>query len=205
MSPLRIVLPRGVRFARPGEIPMKAPDDVVWGSEADIAPGVVTQPGRPPAFDVYAEANVDAPKLWSLFEALVRALLPSTAAPLIGFKGEEPHKGHYTDRDLALAEFRPFRDALENDGYIHFGMIFQHDGVTEEVYVEPAKYLKVWSSRRDVLRAVFAQFGIPEVQKLSFLDEFPRVTDAIPFEGASPGYAHVLEALQAAFATLPER
>ncbi|HJU69775.1 MAG TPA: hypothetical protein VJ650_16155 [Gemmatimonadaceae bacterium] len=181
------------------------PDDVVWGSEADIASGVIVQPGRPPAFEVYAEANVDAPKLWPLFEALVRALLPSIAAPLIGFKGEEPSKGHYTDRDLALAEFRPFRDALENDGFLHFGMIFQHNGVTEEVYVEPAKYLKVWSNRPDVLRAVFAQFGISEVQKLSFLDEFPLVTDAIPFQGASPGYARVLEALQAAFAALPQR
>jgi hypothetical protein len=184
---------------------MPAPPGVAWGCDADIAPGVVTQPGKPPAFEVYAEANVDAPVLWDVFEALVRALLPSVAAPLIGFKGEEPHKAHYTDRDLALAEFRPFRDALENDGYIHFGMIFQHDGVTEEVYVEPAKYLKVWSNRPDVLRAVFARFGIPEVRKLSFLDEFPRVTDAIPFQDASPGYTRVLEALQAAFATLPER
>lgn len=205
MSRLRLVLPRGVRFARPDDVPVPAPDGVVWGSEADLAPGVVTLPGRPPAFEVYAEANVDAPVLWDVFEALVRALLPGVAAPLIGFKGEEPHKAHYTDRDLALAEFRPFRDALENDGYIHFGMIFQHDGTTEEVYVDAAKYLKVWSGRPDILRAVFRRFGIPEVKKLSFLDEFPRVTDAIPFQDSSPGYVRVLEALQAAFATLPER
>ena len=205
MTPLRLVLPRGVRFARPEEMPTPAPPGVVWGTDADVAPGVVTKPGKPPAFEVCAEANVDAPMLWDVFEALVRALLPSIAAPLIGLKEEEPHKAHYTDRDLALAEFRPFRDALANDGYIHFGMIFQHEGVTEEVYVEPAKYLKVWSNRPDILRAVFARFGIPEVQKLSFLDEFPRVTDAIPFEGTSPGYVRVFEALRAAFAALPER
>lgn len=205
MSPLRLVLPRGVRFARPHEIPTRAPDGVVWGADADIAPGVVMHPGRPDAFEIYAEANVDAPKLWALFEALVRTLLPSVAAPMIGFKGEAPHKGHYTDRDLALDAFRPFRDALENDGYLHFGMFFQYQGVTEEVYVEPAKYLKVWSNRPHVLRAVFAQFDIPEVQKLSFLDEFPRVTEEIPFQGASPGYVRVLDVLQAAFAALPQR
>jgi hypothetical protein len=77
--------------------------------------------------------------------------------------------------------------------------------VTEEVYVEPAKCLKIWSSRPDSIRNVFTRFAIPEVAELSFLDEFPRVTEEIPFEDASPGYERVLDALQAAFATLPER
>jgi hypothetical protein len=202
----RLVFPRGVRLARTDEVPVFALAAVERGREANIAPGFVLHPGRPPAFAVYAEANVDAPMLWEVFDALVRALLPTVAAALIGCKDdEEPHRAHYTDRDLALAELLPYRDALANDGYLHFGMIFQHDGVTEEVYVEPAKCLKIWSSRPDAIREVFTQFGIPEVAELSFIDEFPRVTEAIPFEDAMPGYVRVLDALQAAFATLPER
>ena len=205
MRSRRLIFPRGVRLARTDEIPAHAHADVERGQHANIAPGFIVSAGRPPAFDVYAEANVDAPLVWDVFDALVRALLPSVAGPLIGYKDEEPHKAHYTDRDLALAEFLPYRDALANDGFLAFGMIFQHQGTTEEVFVEPAKCFKIWSSRPAALRATFARFGIPEVEELSFLDEFPRVTEQIPFEGASPGYERVRDALYAAFATLPER
>lgn len=206
MSPPRLIFPRGVRLARTDEVPAYAHADVARGAQANITPGFVLHPGKPPAFDVFAEANVDAPMLWEVFDALVRALLPSVAAALIGFKDdEEPHKAHYSERDLALAEFFPYRDALANDGFLTFGMIFQHEGATEEVFVEPAKCLKIWSSRPHVIREVFAGFGIPELSELSFLDEFPRVTEQIPFEDVSPGYVRVHDALQAAFATLPER
>ena len=123
---------------------------------------------------------------------------------MIGLKDEEPHKAHYTDRDLALAEFRPFRDSLANDGYLHFGMIFQHAGATEEIYVQPAKSLKLWSSQPDDIALSSHGSRFPRLRCCDSLMS-SRTSRKPCHLYADTGYVCVIEEVQAAFATLPER
>ena len=50
---------------------------------------------------------------------------------------------------------------------------------------------------------IFPQ-GVPEVPNLKFLDQYPRVSETLPFSEVA-GWSTVLEHLQVAFDALPRR
>ena len=94
---------------------------------------------------------------------------------------------------------------LVHDGFLEFGIIFQHKGVTEEVFVPYAKYLRIWTNKPEAVRAVFKSHGIPEVPELQFIDEFPRVSNSLLDENGNVGWPPVMERLKEAFESLPRR
>ena len=150
------------------------------------------------------EANVHAPRLWRTFEVLVSALLPAVAAPIVGVFREEPVLGDYTTRDAALAALQPYADALTHDGFLEFGCIFQHAGRTDEVFVPSAKFIRIWTNAPDQAEDVLRSEGIPLMPDLRFVDEFPLVREAQPFDGQQSGWYAVVESLRGQFRQLPD-
>jgi len=204
LRPEPLIFPQGVRFCRPDELPKGLEGEESRIAEARLTTGYVVWDSEKDAFRAQFGANVHAPEIWDVFQDLVRALLPEIAAPIVGVKDDDPILGPYTDRDRALAAFAPFADSLQHDGLLEFGMIFQHRGRTEEVFVKAAKYLQIWTNEPELARAVLERHGIPEVPDLKFIHQYPRVSQTLSF-GEIAGWSTVISLLQAAFDALPRR
>jgi hypothetical protein len=133
----------------------------------------------------------------------VSALLPDAAAPIVGIIDEDPVLGHCTTREAALAVLAPY-DSLVHDGFLEFGCIFHRSERTEEVFVPSAKYIRIWTNRPDRAEAVFREYGISNVPDLRFIDEFPLVREAQPFDGQESGWYPVIEARRSQLRGLPD-
>ena len=208
-QPEHLIFPRGVRFPRSDELPAGSPGDaeerLAEVAANPLTTGYVVKAITGQGYTAVIEANVHAPKLWSVFSALVSALLPTAAAPIVGVGGEEPILGPYTTRDAAVAVLEPYRDSLTNDGFLEFGCIFQRGGKTEEVFVRAAKYLRVWTNTPERAIKTLEDHGIPLQPGLRFIDEYPRVSEALPYGGETSGWYPVCEELRTKFAELPAR
>ena len=198
--------PRGVRFPRPEEIPAGGPPDALARlASAHVTTGYTEADSKRTDCSAYIEANVHADQVWSMVRALAEALLPAVAAPLVGIKGDETVLGPYTDRSAALAVFEPFVEQLQHDGFLEFGIMFQYQGRTEEIFVAAAKYLRVWTNQPAVARTVFESRGVPCMPQLQFIDEFATVSETLALPDGNAGWPVVLDGLRTAFAALPER
>ena len=194
--------PRGVRFARKDEIPRCTSEILERIANARITAGFTTRTSQDKGYSAYVEANIHADELWIAFETLVHSLLPPVAAPIIGFKEAEPTLGPYTDKSAALSALRPHKDLLQHDGFIEFGMIFQLHGHTEEIFVEPSKYMRIWTNQREIAEATLISMRVPPVDLLHFLDEFPHVTERLPDD---PDTEETIADIVKSFANLPAR
>jgi hypothetical protein len=209
VNPEPLILPRGVRYPRIDEIPGGAPSNararIEEAQRTLVTTGFVRvdQPATK-GFTAVFEANVHAPRLWTVFTALVNALLPEAAAALVGVIREDPVLGDYTRRDAALAVLAPYADILVHDGFLEFGCMFQRSGRTEEVFVPSAKYIRIWTNKPDQAEAVLREHGIVHVPNLRFIDEFPLVREAQPFDGHESGWYPVVEALRSRLRALPD-
>jgi hypothetical protein len=200
--------PRGVRYPTVDEIPGGAPSDaaarLVDAQITLVTTGYVRLDREDVAgYSAVVEANVQPANLWHVFQSLVVALLPDVAAPIVGAIDEEPLLGAYTSRDAALAVLAPYADALVHDGFLEFGCMFQLRGVTEEVFVPSAKFIRIWTNTPARAEAALEAAGIPSVHNLRFIDEFPLVREAQPFAGQTSGWFAVLDELRIAFLALP--
>jgi hypothetical protein len=164
---------------------------------------ILKETGRP-KFPAYAEVNVHAPALWPLIRDLCAALLPERAALLIGMKDGELHSCPYREKRALLAAVDPYGEALARDGFVQFAFIWQQAGVTDEIFVPPAHYLKIWTTRQAKLEAVLRTYEIPRVQTLAFLDEYPRVTETTYHAPEMYTYPELIERVLAADAGLAE-
>lgn len=197
-----LILPRGVRLARPEEIPPGS--ELGDATTARLMTGFVSH-AQPPdkPYAALIEANVHAPSMWPVFREVAETILPPSAAPIVGVKGDEPTFGPYTTREAALDVLAGYHEHLVHDGLMEFGVIFQWQGRTEEVFVPAAKYFRIWTNHPDAVRAVLVRHGLPEVERLAFLDEYPRVSETLLQPDGSAGWVPVLESLRAAFGRLP--
>lgn len=202
LAPEDLQFPRGVRFATREEIP-KCTDELLARIEsAHLTTGFVSNSSEEGEFSTYIEANVHADMVWGVVEALVIALLPQIAAPIVGWKDEEPTLGPYTDKEMALAVFRHHVENLQHDGFIEFGLIFQHEGLIEEVFVKSVKHLQIWTNKGKDAEALLQSMGIPKMSRLAYIDEFPRVTIALD---ACPSTQEVISSIVESFRFLPTR
>jgi hypothetical protein len=199
-EPLRF--PRGVRFALPDEVPRSARNAVERSANAQIMTGFVSISCENVGYSAYLEANIHADETWAAFEALAEALLPQVAAPLVGWKDAKPTLGPYTDKSAAIAVLRPHKESLQHDGYIEFGLMFQTNGRTEEIFVKAAKHLQVWTDQGDIAESTLVSLGVPKVERLQFIDEFPRVTERLP---DGPQSSETISAIVSGFEGLPPR
>lgn len=203
-TPEPLLFPRGVRFPRPDEFPPGADADMDRVRQAQLTTGYRLHPNAAGAFSAYIDANAHAINLYPLFHDLVFRLLPRSAALIIGRKDEAPHLGPYTIRAAALRLLEPHIQALQHDGLLAFGMIAQHDGRVEQVFVQPSKHLQVWTNQPDAAREVLAHHRIPEVAELQFLEQFPLVSEPLLTDDGRASWPLVLEQVRAGFGQLPK-
>lgn len=184
-----LIFPDGVRLARLDELPGPDPARIeAWEriKSANICSGFCTTSSDDPKFSVYAEANVDAPDIWSVFLSLSEVLLGDSTCLLIGDVDEEPaHIGPFPTSSL-LALLNPHRYQLTNDGSVTFGLIDERPDAIAEILVTPTKHFKVWANDEKALRTVFSRHGVEQARELRFLDEFPRITESLgPKQGVA--------------------
>lgn len=203
-----LIFPSSVRLLRPEEVPEGADHEslVAKVAKAQTIPftvGYTLRETRRREFAAYAEVNADAPDPWSLVRGLTNGLLPERAALLIGVKDERPHSCPYRAKDDLMQAVEPYGGALARDGFVQFGFIWQLDGVTDEIFVEPARYLKVWTTKQEALQSILSQHHIPRASELAFLDEYPRVTEVTYHPPEMYTYRELIERVLAADARLP--
>ena len=183
-----LVLPDGVRLARKDELPGSGPERAAaWARirSASMASGFALQRSNDPRFALYAEINVDAPRLWSIFRDLCAGFHGPTATLVIGngVEGELTSIGPAgTSIFLALLERHQYQ--LANDGLIEFGLVERRQDLLTEVFVAPTKHLKVWVNEEGRFRSILQGHRVPEADRLAFLDEFPRTTTRLPRDKA---------------------
>ena len=210
VEPEPLILPDGIRLLRPDDVPIhddrdKILEEVAASHRARFTAGyVLTETRAERGFAAYAEINVHAPQVWHLFGSLVATLLPEHAALLIGVKDGDLYHRPYRSKPALLRALEAYGEALARDTFVQFGLIWQRSGRTEEVFVEPAKYLKVWTNRPALLAQVLAQAGLNQAERLEFLDQYPRATEAVSHPPEMYRYEELIERVLAADGELPE-
>jgi hypothetical protein len=185
-----LVFPEGVRLARLDEIPGPEPDRAqAWSriQAAAIRSGFKVFESADPRFAFYAEANVDAHNIWTVFSDLCGQLLGQSATLLMSEIDKEPAPIGTSDVSLILQYLEPNNYQLAHDGLLQFGLVHQEGNEVSEVFVAPTKHFRLWFRDAALFRALMKQHGIPEVEALQFIDEYARITTPLspektPFE-----------------------
>ena len=178
-----LVFPDGIRLAIRDDIPGPELERAAsWArvQSANIARGFTLKESDQTGFALYAEVNVDAPRIWAVFRDLCEALLGPVATLLIGEIDEEPTAlgPAGTPRLLSLLEKHQYQ--LAHDGFIQFGLAEVRKNLLTEVFVTQTKHFNVWLNDEGFFRAILQRHGISEADKLEFLDEYPRTTTRLP-------------------------
>lgn len=202
-TPEPLIFPRGVRFPRENEVPADMREQLVRIEDANITTGYTLTVSDGTPFSSYLEANIHANNIFSVFRELAWALLPDVAAPIIGFKDEEPDFGPYTDRAWAVGVFEPHIDALQNDGFLEFGIVHQSETAFEEIFVASSKYFKIWTNNGARAEEVLNKAGIPQCDTLQFIDEFPMVSTSLDNDG-NAAWANPFNSIKGEFLRLPK-
>jgi hypothetical protein len=202
-SPEPLILPRGIRFPYPHELPSGSEAERARIDQARVTTGYRLLPNAGGAYAAYIEANVHALNLYAVFYDLALTLLPRIAVPILAIKDGDTYSGTLTTRAAALRVFEPHVQALQHDGFLAFGLICERDGITEQIFVQPSKHLQVWTNQPAVARTVFARHRIPEVANLQFMDQYPLVRESLQTPEGNASWPLVLENVRAAFTTLP--
>jgi hypothetical protein len=200
-----LIFPPSIRFAAADELPgslAEREEALALLANAAVSTGFVTRTGGDRRATVFAEANVHGPDVWSAFSTLVTDLLPERAAAVVGVIDQEPRLGHYTERDSLLAALSEFAEPLAADCFVEFGAMWQTPETTEEVFVRAAKYIQIWTNDLARLRGTMLRLGVPEVERLAFIDEFPRTTHATQHAGIGD-FAALVERVVDRCAALP--
>ena len=178
-----LIFPDGVRLPTRDEIPKRFLAKDPWKEieAAEISPGfVLNAVPEPERFSHYAEINVDAPVIWQVFCDLSEALLDGVATLLFAEIDEEPERFGTANVSRILELLSPHQYQLAHDGYLEFGLVSDENYLISEVYIAPTKHFKVWLNDEAAFREVLQRHNVVEVERLSFLDEFPRVTESLP-------------------------
>lgn len=198
-------LARGVRFPREDEYPKGSDGERTRVAQARLVTGYVCRQTVADAFSAFFEINVHASDIWACFSDLVGGLLPEVAAPLIQFKDSDPIYGPYAARKDAWEVFLPHADVLCHEGYLGFGLMFQYQGRTEEVFVHPAKYLQVWTNQPDKAHQILSCHGLVQHPELHFIDEYPMVTEALRGPDGNSLHPALMQSVELAFSGLTPR
>lgn len=203
IKPEPLIFPRGVRFPEKWELPKGSEDVLERVANAAITTGYTIQHVIDKPFDTYIEANVHAPNIFEVFQKLAVATMPDIVAPLIGIKEDEPVFGPYTDRSFAIGIFEPYKELLENDGFLEFGIIHQSEVAFEEIFVASPKYFKIWTNQAEALENVLQECRIPKCSDLEFIDEYPMVSLSLTEDG-NAAWTDPFYSIQDEFSNLPQ-
>lgn len=131
-----------------------------------------------PLFDLFTEINIDNSRLWDLIQSLTDEL-PSDVALIFGQDNENVMYGDYREKTIILNELEVYKKELCQDGFIEWGLIFNDDNQLIEIFVKDAKYVQFWGNDLGSLEAKLKQFGLKEDPNLEFVDEYPKVIEAL--------------------------
>ena len=206
--PSTLVLPDGVRLAREDELPGPEPRrSADWAriQSASVAAGFVLTASQDQRFTHYTELNAHAPRLWDLFRDLCHGLLGPAATLVIGHIDEESVPIGSGPVPSLIAVLEPHKYQLAHDGLLQFGLVSDRDGTINEVFVAPTKHFKIWLNDEERFRSVMEQHDLRQVDRLEFLDEYPRATVALPPERvAFHDISELLTHLENEIAAMPD-
>ncbi|MCC3158240.1 hypothetical protein LJ737_13410 [Hymenobacter sp. 15J16-1T3B] len=169
-------LPRTIRLAGKSEVPRAYWESVDAGQAATFVEGFVLSEVEDPKqlFRFYAEVNVNNSRLWAVLTDLA-AMLPDACACIFGASGDEVAYGDYQEKEFITAVLDSLQKELIQDCFLEFGLIYNDAATLIEVYVAESKFVKVWGVDRQHFEQLMKQHGIPAFEKMSFVDEFPKV------------------------------
>jgi hypothetical protein len=90
-------------------------------------------PSNDGRFTHYAEANVDAPQIWSLFHDLCYALLGPVATVIASEIDEAPVSLGSADVRSLMSLLERYKYHLAHDGSLQLGLLQDQDGMITEV------------------------------------------------------------------------
>jgi hypothetical protein len=173
-------------------------------NSANIIQGFIIREASGEKFSHYAEANIDADKIWDVFCDLTNKLIDDGSYGIVGFKEEKPTLSGFTRVENVVEIFEKYKFELTNDGYLEFGIAAYDEKSLNEIFVSSFKYMKIWTNRNELLIKTLKSFGIQQIENLQFIDEFPVVSEALS-ENIAKGirhYSEVMECIQREFEKL---
>jgi len=135
-------------------------------------------------FGHYAEINVNASQIWTVFSDLCVALIPDPATLIAAEDDIEPHRIVSADVSTLLRALERYQYQLSHDGFLQFGLVNDSPEEIAEVFVTPTKHFKVWLNDDAEFRSVMDKHELRECETIEFIDEYPRVTTRLP-EGSA--------------------
>ena len=129
-------------------------------------------------FDFFAEINIDNSNLWNLIVALSKTL-PEVAAVLFGHIDFDLNYGNYEEKDSILKFINQYKKELTQDAFINFGLIYNDDENLVEIFIDESKYIKYWGVDEELFRKIMNDFKLEEIENLEFIDEYPKVREAL--------------------------
>jgi len=199
-------LPIGIRIPKDNEYPneydVKSINDK--RNSANIVEGFIIEKVSGEKFSYFVEVNIDADKIWDIFCNLSSKLIDDVAYGILGFKDGEPILSRFTEKEKLINIFEKYKFELTNDGYLEFGIAYYDENTLNEIYISSFKYMKIWTTRKELLVDILNNFRIKQVDNLQFIDEFPVVSEALSentFNGIRH-YSEVLECIEREFRKL---
>jgi hypothetical protein len=174
-------LPLGIRVPNDNEYPKGY--DVKSINEkrnsANIVEGFIIKEESGERFSHYAEVNINVDRIWDVFCGLAYTLIQTEAYGILSFKEEKPRLSSFTEVDKIIEIFNEYRFELTNDGYIEFGIANYDKSSLNEIFVSSFKYMKIWTTKQELLIETLNSYGIHQIDNLQFIDEYPVVSEAL--------------------------
>ncbi|WOI23498.1 hypothetical protein [Nonlabens ulvanivorans] len=130
------------------------------------------------AFNFYAEINIDNSKLWNLILELSNEL-PNEISLIFNHVDSEPNYGKYSEKTNTLEFLNKYKTEITSDTFIDFGMIFHSESELIEIFVPESKYIKFWGVDQESFLKIMDSFNLKEVDGIEFVDEYPKVREAL--------------------------
>ncbi|MDN4012932.1 MAG: hypothetical protein GXO46_11775 [Chlorobi bacterium] len=178
--------PKTIRFLNEDEIPNNPSILKRWeeSKTANIVQGYTfklkenNSENESIGFDFFAEINIDNSNLWNLIVALSKTL-PEVAAVLFGHIDFDLNYGNYEEKDSILKFINQYKKELTQDAFINFGLIYNDDENLVEIFIDESKYIKYWGVDEELFRKIMNDFKLEEIENLEFIDEYPKVREAL--------------------------
>lgn len=179
---IRLETPRTLRTPDLNEVPNTKDlvDAITRSHKAKIIEGYVLKHNykNELPFLFYAEININNSRLWNLFKELA-SHLPEEISLIYNHSDNEPSYGAYQNKYAVIDTLSKFKIELSQDCFLEFGVIHQTDNFFEEVFVDCTKYIRYWGMDEKWFRTTMEKFQLSEVKDLNFMDEFPKVREAL--------------------------
>jgi hypothetical protein len=197
-------LPVTIRVPLPEEMPHREDIEEILQKrkQARIQEGFTYAPNdtQQLPFTFYAAVNVNNSRLWEVFSALTALFPDEELSCVYGLHEEEPVSTNYFSKEHVLTTLEKYSTELAQDAALEFGILLHTKQSLTELFVTESKYIKFWGSDKEAFMKLMIDFDIPQVPKLAFVDEYPKIT--MPLRSFVPSAKHpesVIRGLDSAF------